>query len=122
MARLGKFEGKDVRGSAVVIKRAGDGLSKELRINPEVIPDGATVYFVLKGEVDHVSFPKVDKASKDKIRRHTVNTIEVTRVEAEDVEPFLEAARRRIAEAEEAERLAEEKAAGVQRLPVGDAE
>jgi hypothetical protein len=120
MGKLGRFEGREVRGASVVIRNAGDGLSKALSITPEKFRDGEEVYFVLKGVVDFVSFPNMVKGGTDKVRRHTINTEEITRVDADAVEHLLAEARQRIEAAEEAERLAEEEAAGIQRLPVGE--
>lgn len=122
MPRLPKFEGREVRSASVAITGAGDGLSKELRIQPEALRIGQEVFYVLKGTVAHVDHKPIEKDGKDLDRKHTVRTDEITRVDADAVEEFLAAARARIAEADEAERIAEEEAQGIQRLPTGEDE
>jgi hypothetical protein len=121
------YEGRKVMGAGVRITKAGDGLSDAMDLAPEMLPYGSTVYFVVRGEVtqvNHRRMPKTDHL----MRVHTVEAIEVARVDGPAIEELLDAEAERIADlkrvdaerraVEEEERLAAEEAeAGIQHLP-----
>lgn len=114
---LPKFEGKVVAESSMRLTNAGDGLSKEMKIAPRALKIGARVAFIGTGVVAHVDHRPVSKQSDLLDRQHTVRAELVTIVDPADVEGPLAAAQERIDAAEEAERLAAEREAGIQRLP-----
>lgn len=116
MADLPDFEGRAVRRTAVKITKAGDGLSEALKIDPELYHHADEVFFVLRGLVTQVNHVPVSPVDSDLVRVHTIVTQEITRVAPEDVDAFLRAAAERIAAAAEAQRLAEEEAAGIARI------
>lgn len=62
MTELGTFEGRDVIATPIVIRKAGDGLSKSLDLDPVIIHQGDDLYVVLKLHCDGIKF----KANKDR--------------------------------------------------------
>lgn len=60
---LGTFEGKEVIGTPMVVRKAGDGLSKAMDVAPEVLHHGERVFVVLQCNVSRVTFvPNKDNA------------------------------------------------------------
>lgn len=53
---LGEFEGKPVVGTAVAIRRAGDGLSKAMGIDPQILHQGDRLQVLLDVVVGPVKF------------------------------------------------------------------
>ncbi len=107
------FEGRDVVGTRVAITNAGDGLSKAMTIEPLELHIGDTVFIVLEGEVTKVTHDSVKDTD-------VLNRVQVIRAGvATLVDEHL------VKEVLDAQRLAIERAAGVERLDfegTGDAE
>lgn len=98
------FEGRDVVGTRVAITNAGDGLSKAMTIEPRELHIGDTVFIVLEGEVTKVTHHRVkdtDVLNRVQVIRAGVATL----VDQDLVKGVLDA-----------QRLAIEKAAGIERL------
>jgi hypothetical protein len=106
---LPDFEGLPVRRSTIKITKAGDGLSEALKIAPKPFHHGDEVYFVLRGLVTQVNHTPVSPADTDLIRTHTLVCQDITEVDAEDVDAFLDQANERL-------KLAREEEAGIQRI------
>lgn len=105
---LGAFEGRDLVGIKVRITNAGDGLSKAMQIEPQVLHVGDIVYVVLEAEVDDVRHKRVKDL--DVLERiQTLKAGTVTLVDESLVKDVLEA-----------QRVAIEQAAGVERLDFGE--
>lgn len=115
---LGKFERRPVRKSSIKITKAGDGLSEALKFDPVALHVDDEVFFVLKGVVSKVQFGKIEKDDDDLARVHTVDTIEITAVDAADVKSLLDEAAKRLHE----RRLAESLADGTGSMLEGDGE
>lgn len=116
MSKLPDFEGNPVVRSAVKLTRAGDGLSEALKVEPVVLRRRDPVFFVIRGEVDQVTFKPLDKdAGYDQVRVHTVVTQEIVLVEEAEVADLLDRESARI------RRLRDDQA-GVDQLPFDDVE
>ena len=102
---LGTFDDKDVLSTSIAITSAGDGLSKALAVDPQLLHHGEKVYVVLECEVTNVSFPPV-KDTDGVSRKHTLKAGMATIVDKELVADVLDA---QLAKLEEA--------AGITRLP-----
>lgn len=105
---LGAFEGRDLVGIKVRITNAGDGLSKAMQIEPQVLHVGDRVFVVLEAEVDDVRMKRV----KDLDVLERIQTLKAGTVTLVD-----EAL---VAEVLEAQRIKIQQAAGVERLDFGD--
>lgn len=57
---LGTFEGRDVLNSSIAIRKAGDGLSQALKLDPVVLHQGQKVYVVLECVVGPIAFKPID--------------------------------------------------------------
>lgn len=120
---LPKFGSRKVRKAGLVIRKTGDGLSEALGFEPVAYAPGDVLYVVAKAVVVDVHHPAEDRKKPlegDLIRVHIADAIEVAMVEEGDAEPLLKAADARLGEYRLAASLAEEEAAGIQRLPVED--
>lgn len=105
---LGSFEGLDVVSTKIAITNAGDGLSKAMQIEPQQLHLGDTVYVVLEATVGKISYAGVkdtDVLERVQVLKAGVATI----VEEALVKDVLDA-----------QRIAIERAAGVERLDFGD--
>lgn len=87
---LNAFEGKQTVGCAVVIKKAGDGLSDALKVDPVELHVNERVFYVLEGEVDQVAFRRLNPASNEVTRVHGIATIRITQVDGADVKAYLD--------------------------------
>lgn len=67
MTDLGEFEGSPVLGSAIAVRKAGDGLSEALKLDPIVLHQREKVYVVLECEVGPIKFVPVKDT--DGVRR-----------------------------------------------------
>jgi hypothetical protein len=104
MAKLHKFEGREVIGTKVAISRAGDGLSQALAIEPEELTIGRTVYVVLECTVGPVTMEPV-KDTDSLTRKHKLIAGTATLVEKDLVGELLAAQRAKIEEAQGIQRL-----------------
>lgn len=114
--KLPQFDGRDVIQSTIAVRKAGDGLSEALNIDPAPFHIGEKVYVVLECEVtavDHRPVPKTDVLA----RKHVLTTETATIVDESLVDGVLTAQREALEAARlEAQRKREEEA-GVQRVP-----
>lgn len=110
---LGTFEGGPVDDMSVIIRKAGDGLSEALKVDPRTHSSGDECFFVLRtivGPVNHK--PKtvgLPESGFTRVEDHIAQ--EITEVDSEQVSDMLEEAAERL-------QLAREEAAGVTRLPM----
>lgn len=103
---LGDFEGKTITGAALILQNAGDGLSQAMEIEPVVIHHGELVYLVIEAECTKVRYDNVKDDDEALTRVHILRAGVSTIVDAALVHDVLEA-----------QRVAIEKAKGVERLP-----
>ncbi len=112
---LKPFEGKSAIGCAVIITKAGDGLSDALKVDPVELHLGDRVFYVLEGEVDQVGFKRLNAASNELMRVHRIVTQRITAVDGSDVLAYLEDAeshvRRALAEISDDQRTLDDAAA-----------
>lgn len=104
------FEGRDVVSMRVAITNAGDGLSDAMLVDPVELHIGDRVFVVLEGEVTNVKYVKV-KDTDVLNRVQTIRAGVATLVEEGLVKGVLDA-----------QRLAIEKAKGIERLDFEGAE
>jgi hypothetical protein len=100
MAKLKKFEGREVVYSAMKITKAGDGLSEALQLAPVELHHGDEVSVVLRGVVRSVNYVPLKPGDDDcdlLVRSHTVVTEEITIVELDDVQGALNQAAEKLA-------------------------
>jgi hypothetical protein len=102
---LGTFDSKDVLSTSIKITNAGDGLSKAMAVDPQLMALHEKVYVVLECEVSRVQFQDI-KDVDGVLRIHTLKAGTATVVDADMVADVLEAQVARL-----------EEAAGVTRLP-----
>lgn len=101
---LHKFEGREVIGTGVAIKGAGDGLSKALAIEPEELTIGETVYVVMECTVTKISHAKV-KDTEHLMRTQDLHANTVAIADKELVVDLLAAQQEKIDEAEGRKKL-----------------
>lgn len=110
---LQPFDGHDVTSTSIAVTNAGDGLSKDLAIDPTEYHHGDKVYVVLETEVTKVQFVP-DKDDDDGLTRvHVLRAGTSTIVDHELVKDVL-------AQQTEKNRKAEEERTGQQTLLDGD--
>jgi hypothetical protein len=114
---LPTFDGRDVIKSEISIRKAGDGLSEALQIEPTAFHIGEKVYVVLETEVTAVDHRPIPKAEAVLGRKHVLSTETATIVDPSLVEAVLTAQRDKIEKARLEAQRAKEEAAGVQRVP-----
>lgn len=120
---LPKFGKRNVRKAGLTVRKTGDGLSEALAFEPVAYWPGDEIYLVVKAVVVDVAHPAENRKHPDQddlTRLHIADAIEVATIEHDVAEPLLKAADAKLAEYRLAASLAEEEAAGIQRLPVGD--
>jgi hypothetical protein len=106
VAGLSQFEGRDVLQATIKVTNAGDGLSDALGIEPCEYHLGETVYLVIEAEVSRVNYEEIKDTGALK-RVHTFRAGDATMVDGQLVAKVLED-----------QRIALEKAKGVERLPL----
>ena len=106
--RLSQFEGMDVLSTTVAIRKAGDGLSAAVKVDPVELHHGETVYVVLETVVEKIRHDPV-KDTDGLQRVHLLVTEAATIVDSGLVAEYLEQQKVRI-----------EEAAGIARLPFSD--
>jgi len=114
---LAPFEDRDVVRTAVAVTNAGDGLSAAMKIQPQELHLGETVYIVLETTVAKVRFDPADKDEPDGevVRVHVLRAGTAAMVERKLVGKLLDAQADRI-------RRAAEEEAGVLHLAGTDVE
>jgi len=108
VAGLTQFEGRDVLQATIKVTNAGDGLSQAMQIAPDEHHLGDTVYLVIEAEVSKVNYEELSDTGALK-RVHTFKAGNATMVEGQLVAKVLED-----------QKLAIEKAKGVERIPFED--
>lgn len=107
LKKLGEFEGMDVVALSIVIKKAGDGLSKAIEVSPQTIELGDEVTVVLHTVCTKVGFKKVKDI--DILERSVdLTTLSATTIDQALVADALDDTQKKI-----------EERAGVKRLPFG---
>lgn len=102
---LPDYEGREVVHASMKITRAGDGLSEALQLAPVALHHGDEVHLVLKGRVIDVQHPLLKSTDDDEdrlVRKHVVETQEITIVDEDDVEAALNQAAERLADLRDA--------------------
>lgn len=105
---LGGYLGRDVSCASIKITRAGDGLSKQLEIEPEILMPGQTYYVLLEVEAGQHTHKPIKKADTWELIQ-TLEARTATFVQGEDMEKLIRMAADRVEAAAEARK-------GVQRL------
>lgn len=100
---LGSFDGHSVRGTTIRITNTGDGLSKALKIDPQLLQMGDRIFVVVEAVVGPITFDPIDDDSDDVIRKHSASAQAVTLVDESLVREVLDAQIERIEAAREAE-------------------
>lgn len=97
---LPAYEGREVVHASMKITRAGDGLSEALQLAPVALHHGDEVHLVLKGRVIDVQHPLLKSTDDDEdrlVRKHVVQTEEITIVDEGDVQAALNQAAEKLA-------------------------
>lgn len=111
---LGEYMGKDVSAVSVKIMKAGDGLSKQLEIDPRILVPGERYVVLLEGVAGDHTHKLIDKADTWELVQ-TLNAETVTFVDDKMSESKIRRARDRIAKFDEEKK-------GTSRLPGTNAE
>lgn len=102
---LHPFENHEVVGTSVVLRKAGDGLSAALKVDPAEYEHGETVAFVGEGKCTKVSYvPSKDDPEK-LIRVHDIETTVLTPVEGPKVKGMIASHRKKLEAAEGVSKL-----------------
>lgn len=107
---LGSFDGAPVLATSIRITNAGDGLSKALAVDPQIIHPDEKIYVVLETTCAQITFKPV-KDTDGMLRLHTLSAGAATIVDKNLVADVL---------AKQVIRL--EEAAGLLRLPMDKGE
>lgn len=110
--KLPPYDGQTVASTTISITNAGDGLSKGMAIEPQVLDLRSKRYVVLECTVDahrHKSLPGTEMLTLEQVLKAGVATL----VDADLVQVVVDEQRERIAKAEEAKK-------GISRLPYND--
>lgn len=105
---LGEYMNRAVSSTSVKITKAGDGLSKQLDIEPRLLQPTETYYVLLEARGGTHTHKLIEKAGTWELVQELVAKT-VTFVEGEDMEKLIRIAADRVQQASEAKR-------GVQRL------
>lgn len=112
---LQEFEGKPVLGSAIKIRKAGDGLSEAMRLEPVELHKDDTVYVVLECKVGRIGFdPVKDIDAWTRVQDLVAGT--ATIMDSAVVKDAIAAQATKNEEAREADRIAKEEARGTKRI------
>jgi hypothetical protein len=98
MTSLTSFEGRPVLSTTVAIRKAGDGLSAALKVDPEELHHGDTVFVVLETVVEKVRFDQA-KDGDGFVRVHMLATENATIIDEAIVGAHLADQKKRIREA-----------------------
>lgn len=95
-----EFEGRKIVKTTIAVTNAGDGLSNAMKIDPQSLHQGDTVYVVLECEVGKITF---DPFADDFVARvQTLKAGVATIIDKDSVAESIEQQRTRIREAEDA--------------------
>lgn len=81
--KLGKHDGKEIIGCAIAVRQAGDGLSKAMQVEPQIIKDGTRVFIVMEGTVHGIDYKDVPNNDRATMRVHVVKAGTATLVDEE---------------------------------------
>lgn len=109
---LGEFEGRKVTKTTIAVRNAGDGLSKAMKVDPQLLHQGDRVYVVLECDVDKVTFDPYDDGVCARIQNLNAGT--ATIIDGAVVRDALDQQRDRI-------KLHEDAQKGVHELPTSEA-
>ena len=109
-SKLGVFDGKSVLATSIKITNAGDGLSKAMAVDPQLMSLHQKIYVVLECEVSRVQFQDI-KDVDGVVRIHTLKAGTATVVDQDMVQDVLDAQIARL-----------EEAAGISKLPFDGAD
>lgn len=116
MTDLEQFEGRDVLGVAIIVRKAGDGLSSALDMEPIELQLGDHAGVLIQGKVTAINFVEV-KGVENAYRRVHVITTEAAQVfDADQTAELMEDHLNRLAEHKAAKEKAKEEAAGIYQL------
>jgi len=110
---LGEYMDRDVSATSVKITKAGDGLSKQLKVDPIVLVPGERYTVLLEGVAGSHTHKLIEKADTWELVQELVAQT-VTFVDGDDFQRIIRVAADRVAAAAEARK-------GVQRLDGTDA-
>lgn len=102
---LSPFDDRDVLATAVIIRNTGDGLSKEMKIDPREFHHGERVTIALDCVVDKVRFDEIPD-TEGLMRVHVFKAGTGTVIPSSIVKKYLDESERKI-----------ERAKGIERLP-----
>lgn len=108
MAKLEPFEGVEVTKTSIAITKAGDGLSKALKVKPQTFKLGQTVYVLMECEVEKIRHEENEGDTLTRV--HVLKAGTATMVTKKLAEEHIKAQKAEIEKAEDA-------AAGVNRIP-----
>lgn len=103
IADLGAFEGRTVTKATIAVRNAGDGLSAAMKVNPENLHQGDTVYVVLECKVGPVSFDPIKDSETECERKHVLRAGAATLIDGALVRSAIEEQTARIIAARDAE-------------------
>jgi hypothetical protein len=109
MVELGRYEGKRIVGTGVIVKNAGDGLSKAMAVDPVRIGLRERGYLVIEWECVKHQHEPVKDAPTTIIRTHVLRAETATFIDDDMVVEAIEKQKIRLEEAE-----------GIRRLEFGD--
>lgn len=113
---LGKFEGRDIVATGLIIRKTGDGLNEAMQVEPRMLKTGEHVYVVLECDVVDVHHPVEDRKDPETggvVRVHVLDAGTATFIDADVVTKAIDD------QAVKNQRWREEQA-GVQRIPGTD--
>lgn len=112
-----KFEGADVIRTAIIVSNAGDGLSDAVKTEPKIIHRGDKGYVIFEYVCTEVRFAPADRDNPegDAVRVAKLKAGTAVFADSDEVHDLIEAQR-------EANTLAREAEAGIQRLGFDDDE
>jgi hypothetical protein len=103
-----EFQGRTITKHTAAVKRAGDGLSQSLKIEPAELAQGQTVYLVVEATVGKIEFIPIGDLEEE--RKVNLDAVAATLIDSDVVRDTLASMKERI-------QLEKEKQAGVGRLP-----
>lgn len=120
---LGEFEGSPVVAALAVVRNAGDGLSEAMRFAPFKVHQGERRYLVLDVTCTDVQFPQVPREKGDEddelqvARKHIFRASTGLFLDDQVVAEAVQRQAERMETFREAERRRKEEAKGIFRLP-----
>lgn len=123
MSDLGFFQGKPVVASKVIVKKAGDGLTKPLAAEPRAFMSGERVPMLLWGTWGSIGFDPT-KEGHGFVQVHDFDTEEAAVLDHVDpamLDGLLASQREKVADYEREQARLKAEAKGISELPLDDA-